>query len=101
MGDNSTPDNEVVGKGFAITAHQYEDVWYYVSTGKGEIFGVKVSLEVCCEERYEDKRCDLLTDFEEALSKTVVGLYHLSKKMHTQEYKGTLRLTDRGIMEES
>lgn len=100
LGNNSEADNQVVGQSFAIEANDTEDVWVFMSTGTGEIFSVKVSVEVCSEVSLEDRRADLLVDFEEALTKTMVGMYRLTKKMHLQEYKGTLRLTDRGVVVE-
>lgn len=99
-GDNKT-NNEVLVQSFAITATETEDVLVFVSTGAGEVFGVKVSIQVCCQESLEDRRYDLINDTTEAITKTMVGMYRLTKKLHSQEYKGTLRLTDRGIMEGS
>lgn len=99
MGDNSKTDNKVVGEGFEITAVDTEDTFVFMSTGSREIFGVKISVEVCCEERLEDRRIDLLTELQEALDKTMVGMYKLTKKAHIQEYNGTFRLTDREFME--
>lgn len=99
MGYNSEADNKVVGESPAVTATQTEDVWIYVPTSKSQIFGVKVSLEICSEERYEDRRCDLVIDVQEALLKTMVGMYRLTQKTHIQEYKGTLWLPNRAVVE--
>lgn len=99
MGDNSEANNQVLGESFAIEANETEDILIFVSTGTGEVFGVKVSIQVCSQVSLEDRRCDLLTDLTEAVTQTMVGLYRLTKKMHSQEYKGTLRLTNAGLME--
>lgn len=101
MGDNSGADNKVVGTCPPIEANHTEDVHYYMSTGKGQIFRVQISVEVCCEVSLEDKRCDLLLELENTLSQTVVGLYGLTKKAHISEYHGTVRFTNREPMEES
>lgn len=90
----------MVGKSFAIEANDTEDVFVFMSTGTGEVFGVKVSVQICSQIELEDRRCDLLTDFEDALVKTMVGLYGLTKKMHIQEYKGTLWLSPDGVVEQ-
>jgi len=101
MGDNSGANNKVVGAFAAIEANHTEDVHYYVSTGKGQIFRVQVSVEVCCEVSLEDKRCDLLLELENALTQTVVGLHGLTKKTHISEYHGTVWFSHREPMEES
>lgn len=93
MGNNSGSDNEVVVQSVAVEANHTEDVHYYVSTGAGEVFRVQVSIEICCQVSFEDKRCDLLLELEEALSKTVVGMHKLTKKMHISEYHGTVWIT--------
>lgn len=93
MGDNSSTDNKVVVQSTAVEANHTEDVHYYVSTRTGEVFRVQVSIEICCQVSSEDKRCDLLLELEEALSKTVVGLHGLTKKMHISEYHGTVWAT--------
>jgi len=101
MGDNTETNNQVLGEGFAIEANDTEDVLIFMPTSESQILGVKVSIEVCCEIALEDKRCDMLIDLTEAITQTMVGRYKLFKKAHMQEYKGTLRLTDRGVMEVS
>ena len=99
MGNNSENGDKVLVQGLGVEANNTEDVWNYVPTSEGEIFGVKVSIEVCCQVSLEDRRCDLLRDFEEALFKTMVGYYGLTPRLHITEYKGTLWLADPNSME--
>lgn len=99
MGNNSEANNQVLGEGFAIEANETEDVYIFVSTRTGEVFGVKVSIQVCSEVALEDQRCDMLIDLEEAITQTVVGNYRLTKKFHQKEYLGSLRLTSAGLVE--
>lgn len=93
MGDNSSTDNKVVVQGTAVEANHTEDVYYYVSTRKGEVLRCQISVEICCQVSREDERCDLMLELEEALSKTMVGMHKLTKKMHISEYHGTVWAT--------
>lgn len=101
MDNNAEADNEVVAESDPVKAVHTEDLYYYVSTGKGEIFRCEISVEICVEERLEDRRCDLIIDLEEAIAKTMVGMYGLTQKTHISEYHGTFWAPDRRFMEES
>lgn len=100
MGDNPETDNWVVEPRTPIEANHTEDMFYYLSVGKGEIFRVEISIEVCCENRFEDRRCDLIIELQEALSQTMVGRFGLTQKVHLSEYHGPLQFTYRGPLEE-
>ncbi len=99
MGNNTKTDHEMVEDGFEFEVKTYEDVFIFMPTGESEMFGVKVSLEVCCQESDTDRRIDLTTDFAEAITRTMVGMYRLTQRAHIQEYKGTLRFTNGDTLE--
>lgn len=101
MGNHSEADNKVLVQRTPIAANHTEDVFYYMSVGKGEVFRCQISIEICCEVALEDRRCDLLVELQEALSKTMVGVFKLTKKAHIAEYHGTIRLEGREPLEES
>ena len=101
MGDNTSADNQVVGKVPPVEANHTEDVFYYLSVGKGKVFRVQVSIEVCCEVGVEDERCDMLINFQEALSKTMVGMHQLTQKTHISEYHGTVWVEPQSPMEDA
>lgn len=101
MGDNSKTDNEVLGEGLTVEANDTKDVLVFMPTGEGEVFGVKVSIEICSQVSLEDKRCDAAIELAEVVTQTMVGRFGLYKKMHLQEHLGTIRLTSEYFMEES
>ena len=101
MGDNSSADNKMVGEVPPVAANHTEDVFYYVSTRKGKVFRVQISIEVCCEISLEDERCDMLINLQEALSKTMVGMHQLTQKTHISEYHGFIWVTPQSPMEDA
>ena len=101
MGDNPETDNEILDEVFTVEANDTKDVLIFMPTCASEVFGVKVSVEICSQVSLEDKRCDLIIELTEAITQTMVGRFGLRKKMHLQEYLGTLRLTSDEVMEVS
>lgn len=99
MGNNSEADRPLLAEGASVEATHTEDVFLFVPAGTGEALRVKVSIEVHCEDKLEDVRCNMLIDLEEAINQTVVGRYRLLKKRHQKEYKGTVRLSRYGFVE--
>lgn len=92
MGSNSKAGNEVVESRAEIAIQDREDVCVYMSTGSSQILGCKVSVEIYNEEGLEDTAVDLSIDVQEAVSKVLVGMYKLTKKMYSTEYKDAVRL---------
>lgn len=101
MGDIAEDDREVVEISFEVTVQNTEDILVFMPVSKGEIIGVKVSLEVHCEEALEDRRIDLITDIKEEITRVLVGRYKFHKKVDFSEYKGTVRLLSRDALEQS
>lgn len=101
MGDNTKADRPLLDEGSSVEATHTEDVFVFMPVGTGQALRVKVLIEVHCEDKLEDTRANMLIDLEEALLKTMVGHYRLLKKSHLKEYKGTVRFSRYGFMEES
>lgn len=101
MGNHPEADNEILVQGATVEANHTEDVFEFLSVGKGQVFSVKVSIEVHCEDKLEDARANMLIDFEDFLMQTMVGCYGLTAKSHKKEYKGSERLPRYGTLEGS